>query len=523
MAGEAAAPAAGICVVDFGSQYTLLIARRLRELGVYSEVVGCAGDVAGALAGRAGVILSGGPASALAPGAPGLPPAVLASGLPVLGICYGMQLLARELGGELEACDSAGGYGRAEIEVAAAGGGLLDGLAAAGAKLAVWTSHGDRVARLPDGFAATAAGPSAPVMAMADPKRRLHGLQFHPEVAHTEQGMRMLERFAAEVCGADRGWTPARVAEQAAAAVRAQVGEQERVLLGLSGGVDSAVAAALLERALPGRLVCVLVDNGLLRENEAAEVKEAFADLGERLVVVDAAAEFMAALAGLDEPEAKRRAIGRTFIEVFEAEAARLGGIRFLAQGTIYPDVVESAGDGAGAAAKIKSHHNVGGLPARLGMELVEPLRLLFKDEVRRLGAELGLPAALLERHPFPGPGLAVRVPGEVTAARLETARRADSIFIAELRAAGWHQKVAQAFAVALPVDTVGVQGDGRTYAAAVALRAVVTDDFMTAAAAELPQELLARTATRICNEVPGVNRVLYDVTSKPPATVEWE
>ena len=510
----------GIAVIDFGSQYTLLIARRLRELGIYSEVVSCTGDIEGALAGRAGVILSGGPASVLAPGAPGMPAAVLVSKLPVLGICYGMQLLAHACGGKVEPCDDTRGYGPAQLRITQEDDVLLGGLDVA--EMQVWMSHGDRVADLPDGFKATATGTSAPVMAMADKERSYYGLQFHPEVTHTEHGLQVLENFATTACKLERNWTPAGIIEHAVAAIQAQVKEGE-VLLGLSGGVDSAVAAALLERALPGRLRCVLVDTGLLREGEVDEVRAAFAGMGERFEVIDASAKFFQVLAGVSDPEAKRRAIGHEFIAVFEDAAKKLGGVRFLAQGTIYPDVVESAGTGADATAKIKSHHNVGGLPERLGLELVEPLRMLFKDEVRRLGKELDVPASLLQRHPFPGPGLAVRVIEEVTPERVATARAADAIFLAELRAADWHDRVAQAFAVLLPVASVGVQGDGRTYENVVALRAVQTDDFMTADWAPLPHDLLARASTRIINEVAGVNRVVYDISSKPPATVEWE
>ena len=510
-----------ILVVDFGSQYSMLIARRLREIGVYSEIA-APDAAAGSLPEAGGLILSGGPASVLADNAPRLDARLLERKVPILGICYGMQLLARQLGGEVAACREKRGYGPAKITPASEGAPLF-GNEATGSELDVWLSHGDQVTRLPAGFAAIASSASAPIAAMADPDRRIYGLQFHPEVTHTAGGGEMLRRFASGICKAACDWSMPAFIEQAGEEIRTRTGS-DKILLALSGGVDSAVAAQLIERAAPGRLMCVFVDNGLLRAGEAAAVEKAFRPgLGERLLVVDAADRFHQALAGVVDPEKKRKAIGHTFIDVFKEQAARLGKIRWLAQGTIYPDVIESAGGESKTAASIKSHHNVGGLPAELGLELLEPLRRLFKDEVRALGRELGLDRQTLSRHPFPGPGLAVRVLGEVTERRLAIARQADAIYMHELREAGWYDRVAQAFAVVLPVSTVGVMGDSRTYAAAVALRAVTTDDFMTADWTRLPADLLARTAARIANEVQGVNRVVYDITSKPPATVEWE
>ncbi|MCY4325284.1 MAG: glutamine-hydrolyzing GMP synthase, partial [Betaproteobacteria bacterium] len=399
----------------------------------------------------------------------------------------------------------------------------LFGKTTTGEKLAVWLSHGDQVTRLPQGFAAIASAASAPIAAMADCKRRIYALQFHPEVTHTAGGEAMLRRFAADICQANCDWSMPAFIEQSGAQIRSR-SDGEPMLLALSGGVDSAVAAQLVERAAPGKLTCVFVDNGLLREGEASAVEKAFRpQFGDRLIVVDAAQRFLSALAGTVDPETKRKIIGHTFIDVFREQANRLGKIRWLVQGTIYPDVIESAGGDTKTAASIKSHHNVGGLPAELGLELLEPLRRLFKDEVRALGRELGLAEHTLMRHPFPGPGLAVRVLGEVTEQRLAIARCADAIYMHELQESGWYDRVAQAFAVLLPVSTVGVMGDSRTYAEAIALRAVTTDDFMTADWARLPEELLAKVAARIANEVEGVNRVVYDITSKPPATVEWE
>lgn len=507
-----------LAILDFGSQYTQLIARRVREAGVYCELFPHHAPAEQVLAlAPCGFILSGGPASVYEPGAPQVPAYVLAAGRPLLGICYGMQALTHALGGQVQAA-AAREYGPAEIEVPAD-----DPLLGRGAH-PVWMSHGDRIERLPPGFHALARSAHSPIAAMVDPARRYYGLQFHPEVAHTPGGAALLAAFAREVCGARPQWTPQSIVEQAVEAVRRQTGE-EAVVAAVSGGVDSSVAAALVQRAVGERLTCIFVNTGLLRRGEAEQVTTAFRQtLGARLQAVDATEAFLEALAGVHDPEAKRRIIGERFIRTFEAEAARLGRPRFLVQGTIYPDVVESRGPERQEAARIKTHHNVGGLPADLSFELVEPLRHLFKDEVREVGLALGLPAALVARQPFPGPGLAVRCLGEVTHERLERLRLADHILLSELGAEGLLDgATAQAFAVLLPVRSVGVMGDQRTYAECIALRAVTTEDFMTADWARLPPDLLARISSRIVNEVPGVNRVVYDITSKPPATIEWE
>ena len=471
-------------------------------------------------------MLSGGPESvALAPQI-AAPPWVFDLGVPVLGICYGMQTMAQQLGARVEP-SRAREFGYAQVRAhghsallrdiedhrSPEGHGLLD----------VWMSHGDRVESLPPGFRVIAASKSSPIAGMADEARRLYGLQFHPEVTHTRQGSRILERFVHEICGAGSSWGTEAIIAEAVARIRAEIG-RERVLLGLSGGVDSAVAAALLHRAIGEQLTCVFVDNGLLRLGEGDEVMAAFAGhLRVSVIEVDAGERFFAALRGIEDPEEKRKRIGSVFIEVFEEEALKLRDVHWLAQGTIYPDVIESAGARTGKAQVIKSHHNVGGLPERMRLRLIEPLRELFKDEVRKLGVELGLPYDLVYRHPFPGPGLGVRVLGEVRREYVETLRRADSIYIEELRAAGLYERVSQAFAVFLPVRSVGVTGDARHYAHVIALRAVETVDFMTAHAAALPHEFLDRVARRIVNEVPGVSRVVYDITGKPPATIEWE
>jgi GMP synthase (glutamine-hydrolysing) len=516
-----------ILILDFGSQYTQLIARRVRELGVYCEIHPWNIDEAmlRAFAPR-GIILSGGPESVTVAGAPVAPSAVFALGVPVLGICYGMQTMAAQLGGRVEP-GAVKEFGYAEVRArghSALLKGIEDRINAEGhGLLDVWMSHGDRVVELPAGFKAIASTPDVPLAGMADEALHFYALQFHPEVTHTPQGARIYARFVHEICGLGNAWTPGSIIEDAIVRVRSQVGAG-KVLLGLSGGVDSSVVAALLHKAIGDQLTCVFVDHGLLRLHEGDQVMQVFArNLGVRVIRVDAAERFHAALAGIADPEAKRKIIGGLFIEVFEEEAAKLSGVQFLAQGTIYPDVIESAGTKNGKAHVIKSHHNVGGLPERMKLKLVEPLRELFKDEVRRIGLELGLPAEMVQRHPFPGPGLGVRILGAVTPAAAETLRLADHIFIEELRRAGWYEKTSQAFAVFLPVKSVGVTGDGRRYEPVIALRAVETIDFMTARWAHLPYELLDVCSRRIVNEVPGVSRVVYDVSGKPPATIEWE
>jgi GMP synthase (glutamine-hydrolysing) len=516
-----------ILILDFGAQYTQLIARRVRELGVYCEIHPAdLSDAAVRAFGPRGVILSGGPESVTTAHAPQSPAAVFELGVPVLGICYGMQTMAQQLGGRVTP-SSEREFGYAEVTVTAASR-LLDHLEdrrspAGRAVLDVWMSHGDRVDALPPGFVATATTATIPFAAMSDERRRFYGVQFHPEVTHTPQGSRLLERFVREICGCDALWSVGNIIDDTIERVRAQVG-RGKVLLGLSGGVDSSVAAALLQRALGDQLVCVFVDHGLLRLGEADQVMRTFAEhLGVRVLRVDAAARFLAALAGVTDPEAKRKVIGRLFVEVFEEQARSLTGVQFLAQGTIYPDVIESAGARTGKAHVIKSHHNVGGLPQRMRLELVEPLRELFKDEVRRLGLELGLPRELVHRHPFPGPGLAVRILGEVRKEHADLLRRADAIFIEELRRHDLYERTSQAFAVFLPVRSVGVMGDGRRYDYVIALRAVETVDFMTAHWARLPYEFLEHVSRRIVNEVPGISRVVYDISGKPPATIEWE
>lgn len=522
MNASIAADAVGdrILVIDFGSQTTQLIARRVREHGVYCEIRPFdAGDAAIRAFAPKGIILSGGPETVTEGWTPRIPDAVFAADLPVLGICYGMQAMALQLGGQVAASNRRE-FGHATIRFV----GEVPLFRGLGETLDVWMSHGDRVAALPPGFESAAYSDNAPIAALADVRRRRYGVQFHPEVTHTRCGSEIVRRFVREIAGCRGDWTAANIIHRAIARVREQVGDG-KVVLGLSGGVDSSVVAALLSRAIGDRLTCVFVDNGLLRKDEAAEVRAAFGPsnaLPVRLVAVDAGAEFLAALEGVQDPEAKRKIIGRMFIDVFEREAANIPGVGWLAQGTIYPDVIESAA-GTGKARVIKSHHNVGGLPERMRLELVEPLRDLFKDEVRQVGLALGLPDRLIHRHPFPGPGLAVRVLGEVRPEYLRVLRAADAIFIEELRRAGCHDQVAQAFAVYLPVKSVGVVGDARRHEHVIALRAVVTTDFMTAGWAQLPHDLIARASNRIVNELSGVSRVVYDVTSKPPGTIEWE
>ncbi len=512
----------GLVILDYGSQTAQLIARRVREAGVYAVLLPHTATLSQAQAAVPdfrGVILSGGPASVYAPDAPALPAWVLAAGVPVLGICYGMQLLTHALGGRVAPAVHRE-YGPATLEIAEARG-LFAGLER---QQRVWMSHGDRVERLPADFTALAHTANAPYAAIAHRERPLFGVQFHPEVQHTARGAAMLRNFALEVCGAAADWTPEHFIAATVEAIRAQVGGG-RVLLGMSGGVDSSVAGELIHRAVGEQLVPVFVNNGLLRLGEADQVVALARQLGwHNFTAIDATEAFLSALRGVSEPEEKRRIIGRTFVEVFERTAERVGSLDWLAQGTIYPDVIESAGTGRKGAHRIKSHHNVGGLPERMRGRLVEPLRDLFKDEVRRVGAKLGLPDEMLWRQPFPGPGLGVRCIGAITWERLETLRAADHIFTEELAAAELlRHGTAQAFAVLLPVRSVGVMGDQRTYEEVVVLRAVTTQDFMTADWARLDADLLARVSNRIVNEVSGVNRVLYDITSKPPATIEWE
>jgi GMP synthase (glutamine-hydrolysing) len=511
-----------LLILDFGSQLTQLIARRLREAGIYCEIFpySASPERIAAFAPR-GLIFSGGPASVTEPDAPRSDPGLYAMGLPILGICYGQQLLVQQLGGTVQGSDFRE-FGRAHIEVTADCA-LFHGAWTLGGREQVWMSHGDRVTALPPGFTTVAASEGAPFAAIADEARRIYGTQFHIEVVHTPHGARLLENFAKHVCGCVGDWSMGAFREAAIARIRAQVGTA-RVICGLSGGVDSSVAAALIHEAIGGQLTCILVDHGLLRAGEAEQVVEVFAHrFNVPLVHRDASALFLEALAGVTDPEIKRRTIGRLFIDVFEQEAAKIGGADFLAQGTLYPDVIESVSVTGGPSVTIKSHHNVGGLPERMRLKLVEPLRDLFKDEVRVLGRELGLPEAVVGRHPFPGPGLAIRIPGDITAEKLDILRRADTIYLEEIRAAGLYDAIWQAFAVLLPVRTVGVMGDFRTYDQVCALRAVTSTDGMTADVYPFDMGFLTRVAGRIVNEVRGINRVVFDVTSKPPGTIEWE
>ncbi|MDX1403025.1 MAG: glutamine-hydrolyzing GMP synthase [Woeseiaceae bacterium] len=513
-----------ILILDFGGQYTQLIARRVREAGVYSEIHPWDMDEQALREfAPSGIVLSGGPESVNVDDPPRVAQTVFELGVPVLGICYGMQAMAAQLGGKVEA-SAHREFGYAEVTPLESD--LLAGLSDSDSeepRLKVWMSHGDRVEAIPQGFRVTAKSDNSPLAAMEDPDRRYYGVQFHPEVTHTPQGQAIIERFVHEFCGCAGDWTPGNIVADAIANVRATVGEG-RVLLGLSGGVDSSVVAALLHEAIGDHLVCVFVDTGLLRLHEGDQVMETFArHLGVNVIRVNAADRFFAALAGIDDPEEKRKIIGRNFIEVFDEEAHKLEGIEWLAQGTIYPDVIESAGANTGKAHVIKSHHNVGGLPEKMRMKLVEPLRELFKDEVRKIGLELGLPSEIVMRHPFPGPGLGVRVIGEVKPEFVSLLQLADDIFIDELRKNDLYDRTSQAFAVFLPVRSVGVMGDGRKYDYVIALRAVETIDFMTARWARLPYEFLEHVSLRIINEVDGISRVTYDISGKPPATIEWE
>jgi GMP synthase (glutamine-hydrolysing) len=514
-----------ILILDFGAQYTQLIARRIREFGVYCEIWAWDHDPAEiAKFAPKGIILSGGPESTTEKDSPRAPQTAFAAGVPILGICYGMQTMAMQLGGQVE-----GGhhreFGYAEVEVTAECK-LLDGLKdqpGSPPKLDVWMSHGDRVTQIPEGFEVTARTESVPIIGMADESRRWYGVQFHPEVTHTKSGLAILKRFVVDICDCATLWTAANIIEDQIARVHEKIGD-DHVLLGLSGGVDSSVVAALLHKAIGDRLTCVFVDTGLLRWKEGDQVMATMAEhMGVKVIRVDAADRYFKALAGVSDPEAKRKIIGRLFIEIFEEEAAKIKDVQWLAQGTIYPDVIESAGSKTGKAHVIKSHHNVGGLPEHMKLGLVEPLRELFKDEVRRIGVELGLPREMVYRHPFPGPGLGVRILGEVKREFAELLAQADAIFIDELRKSGWYDKTSQAFAVFLPVKSVGVVGDARAYEWVIALRAVETVDFMTAHWAQLPYELLGTVSNRIINELKDISRVVYDISGKPPATIEWE
>ena len=516
-----------ILILDFGSQYTQLIARRVRELGVYCELhpFDMSEEAIKAFSPN-GIILSGGPETVTASDTPRAHDIVFNSGCPVLGICYGMQTMAEQLGGKVEASQkSEFGYAEVALHSHCA---LFDDIADRVSEnneslIDVWMSHGDKVTALPDGFAMIGASDNSPYAAIANEKRRFYGLQFHPEVTHTHQGQRILDKFVKTICRCEGLWTPGRIVDDAVATVRETVGK-EQVILGLSGGVDSSVVAALLHKAIGDQLTCVFVDTGMLRLGESDQVMHSFGEhFGIKIIRVDAKDRFLSKLKGIDDPEKKRKIIGNTFIEVFDEESAKLTDAKWLAQGTIYPDVIESAGAKTGKAHAIKSHHNVGGLPDDMQLKLVEPLRELFKDEVRKVGLELGLPFDMVHRHPFPGPGLAVRILGEIKEEYCDILRQADAIFIEELRRHDLYHKIGQAFAVFLPVKSVGVTGDARRYAYVIALRAVVTTDFMTAHWAEIPYDILGHISNRIVNEIADVSRVVYDISGKPPATIEWE
>ncbi|MCA6065252.1 glutamine-hydrolyzing GMP synthase [Thalassolituus marinus] len=516
-----------ILILDFGSQYTQLIARRVREIGVFSEIRAWDMDEAEIREyNPSGIILAGGPESVTEEGSPRAPEIVFNMGLPVLGICYGMQTMAEQLGGKVEG-STIREFGYAQIQVEADNAllkDIKDHVSDEGKSLLdVWMSHGDKVTRMPEGFGLMASTPSCPIAGMYNAEKNFFGVQFHPEVTHTLQGKRLLEHFVLDICGCEALWTPAKIIEDQIEKVRAQVGSS-KVLLGLSGGVDSSVVAALLHKAIGDQLTCVFVDNGLLRKNEGDMVMDMFAkNMGVKVIRADAEELFLGKLAGVSDPEQKRKIIGNTFIEVFDDEASKLKDVPFLAQGTIYPDVIESAASKTGKAHVIKSHHNVGGLPEDMKMDLVEPLRELFKDEVRKIGLELGLPYDMVYRHPFPGPGLGVRILGEVKKEYADVLREADAIFIEELHNFDWYHKTSQAFVVFIPQKSVGVVGDQRRYEWVVSLRAVETIDFMTARWAHLPYELLEKVSNRIINEIEHISRVAYDVSSKPPATIEWE